>query len=59
MKKAITLIKQIDLLADELVKNYTPEEVNEAYKKYGKACEGRKSFTYITSNIYIPQGEDD
>ena len=56
MKKALTLIQQIDKLADELVNNYTIEEVNEAFAKYSKQED--RSFNYITRNIYIEQDED-
>lgn len=50
--KAITLIKKIDALAEQLVIDYTIEEVNEAYEKYAE--QENRGFNYITSNIYIP-----
>ena len=53
--KAITLIKKIDALADELVRDYTIEEVNEAFKKYAE--QENRGLNYITSNIYIPLDE--
>ena len=55
--KAITLIKKIDELAEELVRDYSIEEVNAAFEKY--LSKENRSFNYITNNIYIPQDEED
>ena len=56
MKKALTLIKEIDKLAEELVRNYSIEEVNEAFNKYAKQED--RGFNYITSNIYLPDCDE-
>ena len=54
--KAITLIKKIDELAEELVRDYSIEEVNAAYEKY--SSKENRPFNYITRTIYIPQDEE-
>ena len=56
MKKAITLIKEIDKLAETLVNNYTVDEVNKAYEEY--SAKEDRGFNYITANIYFPQDEE-
>ena len=48
--KAVTLIKKIDELAEELLRDYTPDEVNKAFLQYSD--KEAHPLNYITSNIY-------
>lgn len=51
MKKAKTLVKEIEKLSRELLDNYTREEINEAVNEVSKKI----PLTYITSNIYVDE----
>ena len=53
MKKAITIVKEIEKLSRELLDNYSRKEINEAVNEVSK----KTSLTYITSNIYFDDEE--
>ena len=51
MKKATTLVKEIEKLSRELLNNYSREEINEAVDEVNRKLQ----LTYITSNIYVEE----
>lgn len=53
MKKATTLVKEIEKLSRELLDNYTRKEINEAVNEVSK----KMQLSYITDNIYYDDEE--
>lgn len=51
MKKAKTLVKEIEKLSRELLDNYSRKEINEAVNEVSKIMQ----LTYITDNIYYDE----